>query len=163
MEREREVEWETDCVYVVGTHADRKIKKVGEKGPVWRLIIQRAIRTSVSLLITSHLQYLLKVRWHQLEWDGFSCVTLNNRGLCICRKGENQYAVVICVFPSISVHSAFLYTLSEIHSHIHIDTTSPILTVFFCFPLCRPPWSQAFQFVCSNRSRAGAFICMKMR
>lgn len=162
MERERDMEWETDCVYVVGTHADRKIKKVGEKGPVWRLIVQRAIRTSVSLLITSHLQYLLKGRWHRLEWDGFSCVTLNNRGLCICRKGENQYAVVICVFPSISVHSAFLIHFQKFIV-TYTDTSSPIPTVFFCFPLCRPPWSQAFQFVCGNRSRAGAFICMKMR
>lgn len=31
MERERHIEWETDCMYVVGTHADRKIKKVGGK------------------------------------------------------------------------------------------------------------------------------------
>lgn len=36
----------------------------------------------------------------------------------------------------LSIHiSAFClpYTLSEIHSHIHIDTTSPILTVFSAF------------------------------
>lgn len=31
MERERDMGRETDCVYVVVTHADRKIKKVGER------------------------------------------------------------------------------------------------------------------------------------
>lgn len=59
-------------------------------------------------------------------------MTLNNRGVCVClcRKVGNQYAAVICVFPSISVNSAFL-----IHSQKFIDT-------YKCTP--PPPSSLSF-------------------
>lgn len=70
-------------------------------------------------------------------------MTLNNRGVCvcICRKGENQYAGVICVFSSISVNSAVL-----IHSEKFIDTyactptphSSPSFSVFLSAGLLGP-------------------------
>lgn len=97
---------------------------------------------------------------HRLEWVEFSCVTLNNGGGCMYVYAGNQYAGVICVFSSISVDSAVLIHW-EIHRHTHMHTANPPHAG--CFPLRRPPRSQAFQFVCSNRSRPCAFICMKMR
>lgn len=105
----------------------------------------------------------LRGKRHQLEWVEFSCVTLNNGCGCMCVYAGNQYAGVICVFSSISVNSAVLiHSEKFIDIHIHANP-SLLLTTFFCFPLCRPPRSQAFQFVCGNRSRPRTFICMKMR
>lgn len=52
--------------------------------------------------------------------------------MCIRGKEEDQYAVVICVFPSISVNSAFLIH-SEIHRHTRAHRLPPQFQSFSAF------------------------------
>lgn len=140
------------------------LNKPKGKEPFVRTDLQAAIWSSLNVVLSSPLQYLLKERLHHLEWDGVSCVTLNNK-LVHMRKGQKSVCHMdLCL--SIHISSFWLpYTLSGIHSCIynppphHHHFPSP----FVCFPLCGPAWSQEFQFVCGNRSRPAAFICMKMR
>lgn len=63
--KERNMNEKRNFVYSVGTRwdTDVKIKKIGGK----RACLNTNRSVSHQDLITSHLQYLLKGRWHQLE------------------------------------------------------------------------------------------------